>query len=376
MRAGSCVIRSGCFAFVTTFDTEPHATDVSIEDTEDRLNRFRACRRVVRVAAGDRFENDGRIGDASGHRPDVVERPSELEYSVAADPSPRRLQADDAALRWRCVNAISYHGEAMNLPLTCITILLMPALLSAQEVGQQRAAEAVVEEFTAELHRQERESREARTAVRKTEAYRAASRNGDREVTRALLAEVASPDVVGLGKRALAAADDYPGDDRVRLLVWAALESRDPEIVTTVVDEILEKHLDSAEVTQLLEWAGSISKLLDRDRKEVFLSTVVDGSKNDYVRAWAMYKMASRMGRGAGASEEEKRRRAEIMAEVKELSAGTELGELIDAPRFVAERLQIGMEVPEIVGEDLAGVVFKLSDYRGQVVVLDFWGFW
>lgn len=264
----------------------------------------------------------------------------------------------------------------MNLPLTCITILLMPALLSAQEVGQQRAAEAVVEEFTAELHRQERESREARTAVRKTEAYRAASRNGDREVTRALLAEVASPDVVGLGKRALAAADDYPGDDRVRLLVWAALESRDPEIVTTVVDEILEKHLDSAEVTQLLEWAGSISKLLDRDRKEVFLSTVVDGSKNDYVRAWAMYKMASRMGRGAGASEEEKRRRAEIMAEVKELSAGTELGELIDAPRFVAERLQIGMEVPEIVGEDLAGVVFKLSDYRGQVVVLDFWGFW
>ena len=27
-------------------------------------------------------------------------------------------------------------------------------------------------------------------------------------------------------------------------------------------------------------------------------------------------------------------------------------------------------------GEDLNGVAFKLSDYRGKVVVLDFWGDW
>ena len=31
---------------------------------------------------------------------------------------------------------------------------------------------------------------------------------------------------------------------------------------------------------------------------------------------------------------------------------------------------------PEIAGEDLAGVAFKLSDYRGKVVLLDFWGYW
>ena len=37
---------------------------------------------------------------------------------------------------------------------------------------------------------------------------------------------------------------------------------------------------------------------------------------------------------------------------------------------------QVGQAAPEIVGEDLDGQAFKLSDYRGKVVVLDFWGNW
>jgi hypothetical protein len=36
----------------------------------------------------------------------------------------------------------------------------------------------------------------------------------------------------------------------------------------------------------------------------------------------------------------------------------------------------VGTEAPDIIGEDLDGVAFKLSDYRGQVVMLDFWGNW
>jgi len=36
----------------------------------------------------------------------------------------------------------------------------------------------------------------------------------------------------------------------------------------------------------------------------------------------------------------------------------------------------IGKPAPEIEGEDIDGNPFKLSDYRGKVVVLDFWGNW
>jgi hypothetical protein len=41
-----------------------------------------------------------------------------------------------------------------------------------------------------------------------------------------------------------------------------------------------------------------------------------------------------------------------------------------------AEGLAVGRQAPEIAGPDLDGVPFKLSDYRGKVVVLDFWGHW
>src|SRR5262249_45672014 len=35
-----------------------------------------------------------------------------------------------------------------------------------------------------------------------------------------------------------------------------------------------------------------------------------------------------------------------------------------------------GMMAPDIEAEDLDGQKFKLSDYRGKVVLLDFWGNW
>jgi hypothetical protein len=43
---------------------------------------------------------------------------------------------------------------------------------------------------------------------------------------------------------------------------------------------------------------------------------------------------------------------------------------------FELRNLRIGKTAPDIEGEDLDGTKFKLSDYKGKVVVLDFWGDW
>jgi hypothetical protein len=56
-------------------------------------------------------------------------------------------------------------------------------------------------------------------------------------------------------------------------------------------------------------------------------------------------------------------------------NAGT-LGESARSDLFDLRNLRIGKPAPDIGGEDLDGSKFKLSDYRGKVVVLDFWGDW
>ena len=52
------------------------------------------------------------------------------------------------------------------------------------------------------------------------------------------------------------------------------------------------------------------------------------------------------------------------------------LGPVAEGAMFEVQRLQIGMVAPDIAGADLQGVDFKLSDYLGKVVVIDFWGNW
>ncbi len=46
------------------------------------------------------------------------------------------------------------------------------------------------------------------------------------------------------------------------------------------------------------------------------------------------------------------------------------------AQLFEKENLQIGKVAPELTSTDETGAKITLSEYKGKVVVLDFWGFW
>ena len=43
---------------------------------------------------------------------------------------------------------------------------------------------------------------------------------------------------------------------------------------------------------------------------------------------------------------------------------------------FELQHLGVGAQVPDIQGVDLDGKAFKLNDYRGKVIFLDFWAHW
>ncbi len=52
------------------------------------------------------------------------------------------------------------------------------------------------------------------------------------------------------------------------------------------------------------------------------------------------------------------------------------VGDKCESTLFELRNLLVGKTAPDIEGEDLDGEAFKLSDYRGKVVVIDFWGDW
>ena len=58
------------------------------------------------------------------------------------------------------------------------------------------------------------------------------------------------------------------------------------------------------------------------------------------------------------------------------LPDGDVVAERAKAELFGIRNLIVGKEAPDIEGEDQDGKRFKLSDYRGKVVLLDFWGNW
>jgi hypothetical protein len=52
------------------------------------------------------------------------------------------------------------------------------------------------------------------------------------------------------------------------------------------------------------------------------------------------------------------------------------LGDLASRELFQMRHLQPGKLAPEIAGEDIDGTQMRLSDFRGKVILLEFWGHW
>jgi thiol-disulfide isomerase/thioredoxin len=86
--------------------------------------------------------------------------------------------------------------------------------------------------------------------------------------------------------------------------------------------------------------------------------------------------------RGKLLAEAEKRldEATKTYGEVKLPNAGSKrvktVADLAGQNLFELRNLVIGKTAPDIEGEDSAGKKFKLSDYRGKVVVVDFWASW
>jgi len=110
------------------------------------------------------------------------------------------------------------------------------------------------------------------------------------------------------------------------------------------------------------------------------LRKILAGTNEPSVRAMAMSQLALLVGLDASlgqAGQDEARALLEqIKAEFGDKDfLGQSASQFVEGARFEIEHLRVGQVAPDFELPDQDGTAFKLSDYRGQVVLLDFWGF-
>jgi hypothetical protein len=216
------------------------------------------------------------------------------------------------------------------------------------------------------------------------------------------------PSAESYAARFVAIAQEQPKDPAaLDALIWVATNCREGQEQQTSLDLLLKDHLQSSKLDQVAD-----SLIYARPGAgEAWLRAVLKDSPHHEVKGHAAYSLGRYLGnqaeyaaslskdpnsrenlerwlgkatvdRLAQAGPEQPRVEAEklfedIAANYGDVKYGDDsLADAAKSELFEIRNLAIGQVAPDIKGQDVDGKEFKLSDYRGKVVVIDFWGDW
>ncbi len=252
-------------------------------------------------------------------------------------------------------------------------MLLCP--LGAQDQpapGNAEAARQRLEELNAEQKKTIKDWQDQRANIAKAAAAAAAS-------GQPIPAMRMRPDFSGLFAKFLAAAKEFGGKDAVTFLVPAVNLGEGADNVKQVFDLLLDGHLDDIE-GDAASTVGSMLPYLDKVVDEAYAKAAVakieQHGKNLGLLGWIAFAQNEATLRSqpiaSPAFGAAKATTAAAIAKAADQRLQRQFDQLITE----IEKFGIGMTAPDIAGIDLDGVAFQLRDYRGKVVVLDFWGDW
>ena len=293
----------------------------------------------------------------------------------------------------------------MNTRTTIVPGLLVSLSLLAPSLTAQDAP-AVAPETFAEI---EADFEAANKAW--YDKYREASASEDKEAVSKLMAERPQP-AAWLPRMKQLVTATPASDDGGAAAAWMLTNARatgsDQELA---IRTLLEHHLGSEHAMR----AASAMQRMPTPQAAMFLTRLCEKAEQPSARAAAMYALGEHLKYSAGTArtlataDDEQRKSYEgyygreavdvlsaadaaqfeerAIEAYERLIADSSLagedyrgnstyGEAAKLALFELQNLSIGKVAPEIVGEDVDGVPMKLSDYRGKVVVLDFWGDW
>lgn len=243
----------------------------------------------------------------------------------------------------------------------------------------------------------------------KRRAFSRAYSAAETEEERQRVFEEEYPDAAEYAARLWPILDEHISTDAAADgLIWIVDNDRGGDASTRAVDLLVEHHVDHEDL------GGVCANLVyAMPQGGAQIERILEGTPHHEVRGHATYakanflRQAASMHRTLSSADEETRGMyagflgEEGLAWVMELDMeaaeqeaeqlfelvvenyadveqfrGNSLADAAAGDLFEIRNLAIGMVAPEIEGADVDGTEFKLSDYRGKVVLLDFWGDW
>lgn len=186
------------------------------------------------------------------------------------------------------------------------------------------------------------------------------------------------PNTEKFAERFLKLAQDHPKDTAaIDALVWVATFAGFGPSGEKALQVLARDHVASVKMAEICPQLG----YLPGAEGPKLLRKLIAESPHAEVKGQATMALAQSLLRG-NSGDEAKTKEAEALFEeviakfatVK--SFRSTLGEAAKSELFAMRNLAVGKAAPEITGEDIDGRPMKLSEFRGKVVVLDFWGHW
>lgn len=167
-------------------------------------------------------------------------------------------------------------------------------------------------------------------------------------------------------------AQEHAGKDAAVPFLGFILKnaSRERNAVKWAVKTLASDHAESKAIGDIVDYLPKVARMAGRPAASL-LNDIADNHGDNTVRAKALLARARQSA--------EADRTAAAVADLEQVQKLTKDADLLDEAKEAlveTQKLAVGSVAPEIEGIDIDGVKFKLSDYRGKVVLLDFWGFW
>jgi hypothetical protein len=184
------------------------------------------------------------------------------------------------------------------------------------------------------------------------------------------------PDFTLLREMYLGASKQYPGETAVSFLLPALGISSTPQQRKEVLELLLNEHLDSSLLGQLGQALPTLDRTVSADYAKEAFAKIEKHGKNPGLLGWLAFARHEKTLRSEPATSTAFLAAKAAAADAIARSEDRLLQHQFDALVAVQEQFGIGVVAPDIGGVDLDGGAFKLSDYKGKVVFLYFWGDW